>query len=258
MSDLTLYLLSALVVALAALLLLPVVVAVRVKRTDHPGSIAVRLDGSVFAGLIGVSLHQSDGIRRLYPLWRRWTLGRGHILGGSVEAEVDAGTEPPRDDRTGKYPKDAGDEVEEESQESSGIGTSIHRLISLVERVRQMSRLLARPSLQLLRSLRHAASVRRLTLKGHLGLADPAATGSACALLLGLRGLDPKRVKIDLAPDFVTQRADGHVQLIVHLYVGYALACIVRFGLRVGLGWLALRVRTIAGSRFQRQHQCKE
>ena len=255
MSDLTLYLLSALVVALAALLLLPVVVAVRVKRTDNPGSIAVRLDGSVFAGLIGVSLHQSDGIRRLYPLWRRWTLGRGRILGSPVEAEVDTGAEPPGD-RNGKSQKDADEEVKDKSiQESSDVVTSIQRLITLLERVRHMSRLLARPSLQLLRSLRHAASLKRLTLNGHIGLADPAATGSACALLLGVRGLNPRRVKIDLAPDFVTQRADGHVQLILHLYVGYALACIVRFGLRVGLGWLALRIRTIAGTRFQRQHQ---
>ena len=39
-------------------------------------------------------------------------------MGGSVEAEVDAGTEPPRDDRTGKYPKDAGDEVEEEVRDA--------------------------------------------------------------------------------------------------------------------------------------------
>ncbi len=243
MLDVTIYLVCALSAGLAALLLLPVVVAVQARRTDHPGATAFRLDGALFGGLIGISLHQSDDTRRLYPLWHRWTIGRGHILGkqtaqagrSSSDAAVDADT----------------DQQDERAQDEAGRRYSISQLMTLVERVREMSRLLARPGLQLLRSLRHVASLRRLTLRGHLGLADPASTGSACALLLGVRALNAKRVKIDVAPDFVTPRAEGHAHLVIHLHLGYALACILRFGLRVGLGWLVLRARKIAIPGFQ-------
>jgi hypothetical protein len=241
MLDVTIYLLCALSAGVAALLLLPAVVAVQVRRTDHPGATAFRLDGALFGGLIGVSLHQSGDTRRLYPLWHRWTLGRGHVLGQRVreEAEIEPKTAP-----AGRA---SGDTV----QEKAARRFSINQLMTLVERVREMSRLLARPGLQLLQSLRHVASLRRLSLRGHLGLADPASTGSACALLLGVRAFNPRRVKIDVAPDFVTPRAEGHAHLVVHVHLGYALACILRFGLRVGLGWLVLRLRRITIPGFQ-------
>ncbi len=252
MLDVTIYLVCALSAGLAALLLLPMVVAVQARRTDHPGAMAFRLDGALFGGLIGVSLHQSGGTRRLYPLWHRWTIGRGHVLGERVR---EGGTEP-ETAQAGRSSSDAAvdadtDQQDEPALDEAGRRYSISQLRTLVERGREMSRLLARPGLQLLRSLRHVASLRRLTLRGHLGLADPAATGSACALLLGVRAFNAKRVKIDIAPDFVTPRAEGHAHLVVHLHLGYALACIVRFGLRVGLGWLVLRVRKIAIPGFQ-------
>lgn len=252
MLDVTIYLACALSVGLAALLLLPVVVAVRVRRTDHPGATVFRLDGALFGGLIGVSLHQSGDTRRLYPLWHRWTIGRGHILGKHVQEEgIEPETTPAGRAGSDEVVGAETDPQDEPAQDGAGRGFSISQLMTLVERVREMSRLLARPGSQLLRSLWHAARVRRLTLRGHLGLADPASTGSACALLLGVRAFDPQRVKIDIAPDFVTPRAEGHAHLVVHLHVGYALACIVRFGLRVGLGWLVLRLRKIAMPGFQ-------
>ena len=252
MLDVTIYLLCALSAGVAALLLLPVVVAVQVRRTDHPGATAFRLDGALFGGLIGVSLHQSGDTRRLYPLWHRWTLGRGHVLGQRVPTgEIEPETAP-AERTSGDTAVDAEtDQQDEPAQEKTARRFSINQLMTLVERVRKMSRLLARPGLQLLRSLRHVANLRRLSLRGHLGLADPASTGSACALLLGVRGFNPQRVKIDVAPDFVTPRAEGHAHLVVHVHLGYALACILRFGLRVGLGWLVLRLRRIAILGFQ-------
>lgn len=220
---------------MGGLLLLPIVVGVHVRRTDHPGATAFRLDGSLFAGLIGVSVHQSGATRRLYPLWHRWTIGPGRVLGKRVAM------------------KDRAIEVDpgKENQSAGGQSTtSIRSLIVLAHRVREMSRLLVRPGLQLLGSLRYVARLRRLSLRGHLGLLDPATTGSTCAVLHGVRAFDSQRVSIDLTPDFVTPRVEGHLHLIVHLYLGYALACIVRFGLRVGLGWLALRLRTFMSSHF--------
>ncbi len=253
MLEATIYLIAAVCAGLTALLLLPVVVAVKVRRTDHPSSsTAFRFDGALFGGLVGVSLHQSGDTRRLYPLWHRWTIGGGRILGKRRGGADSSKTTPA--ERASDAAVDAEIKPQDEPvQDEPGGGFSLTRLMNLVERLREMSRLVARPGLQLLRSLRHVASVRRLTLSGHLGLADPASTGSACALLLGVRGANFQRVRIDVAPDFVTPRAEGYLHLVVHLYLGYALACIVRFGLRVGLGWLVLRWRQIDITGFTRQ-----
>ena len=240
------YLASCLGALLLALLFLPVVVAVSVSRTDHPSALAIRLDGTVLAGLVGISVRQTGATRRLYPLVRRWTIGGGRAVG---KPSADDGEVAAAERAVGpevSSPPDAAFEAEEGAAgaiAASSIRSSIDQALSLVRRVREMSGLLARPGLQLLVSLRRAARLRRLSVRGYLGLGDPAATGSACALLHGVRPVKPRRVSIDITPDFVTPRVEGQADVVVHLYLGQALACVLRFGVRVGLGWLVLRLR---------------
>ena len=239
MLEAAIYLASGLGATLLALLLLPVVVALHVDLTNHPGAaIGFRLDGSLFAGLIGVSVRHSGEGRRLYPVWHRWTIGRGRLLGERADKAETAAA--------GQTPEEAVPAaVVPEKKERAHSGTFMASLVTMAQRIRQMFHLLARPGMQLLGSLHHVARLRSLSLTGNLGLADPATTGSICALLLGIRAFDSNRIRVDIAPDFVTSRMDGHFHLVVHLYLGCAIACIARFGLRVGLGWLALRLRTL-------------
>ena len=244
MLEAAIYLASGLGATLLALLLLPVVVALRVDRTDHPvAAIGFRLDGRLFAGLIGVSVRHSGEGRRLYPVWHRWTIGRGRVLGERADtAETAAAAQTPEEAVPAQTVTAA---AVPEKKDRPHSGTLVADLVTMAQRIRQMFHLLARPGMQLLGSLHHVARLRSLSLTGNLGLGDPATTGSICALLLGIRAFNSNRVRVDIAPDFVTSRMDGHFHLVVHLYLGCAIACIARFGLRVGLGWLALRLRTL-------------
>ena len=241
------YLASGLGVILLALLCLPIVLAASVSRTDDPDAVTIRLDGTVFAGLVGVRVRQTGATRRLYPLLRRWAIGGGRALGQSAVDEGDASDVEPRGAAAVSPGPDAAAKVEAEEERSlaTSVRDTIGRAQSLARRVGEMSRLLARPGLQLLSSLRRAARLRRLSVRGRLGLDDPATTGSACAWLHGIRTFQPRRVSIDVTPDFVHPRVEGSADVVVHLYLGYALACVVRFGVRVGLGWLVMRLRAV-------------
>ena len=234
MLEALIYLASGLGAILLALLCLPVVLAASVSRTGGPDALTIRLDGTVFAGLVGVRVRQTGATRRLYPLLRRWAIGGGRAFGPQGAAAVS-----PAADAAAEV------EVEDEPPLATSVRDTVGRAQSLARRVGEISRLLIRPGLQLLSSLRRAVSLRRLSVRGSLGLDDPATTGSACAWLHGIRTFQPRRVSIDVTPDFVHPRVEGSADVVVHLHLGYALACVVRFGVRVGLGWLVMRLRAV-------------
>jgi hypothetical protein len=79
-------------------------------------------------------------------------------------------------------------------------------------------------------------------VRGSFGFADPARTGSVFGYLQALRAVVPRRLRLDLRPDFERPGVRGEATLLLHLYLGSLLFVVLRFGLQVGWRWLRGRL----------------
>ena len=100
-------------------------------------------------------------------------------------------------------------------------------------------RLFYPPGLYLLRHLKGIFALRRCHISGCFGLSDPARTGQLCGWLQALRAHTGRRLRIHLDPDFTQTGLRGRLDLVVHLHLGYLLAHLLLFALRIGLGRFA-------------------
>jgi hypothetical protein len=85
-------------------------------------------------------------------------------------------------------------------------------------------------------------------------LGDPSLTGGAYGLLEGLGGALRTRgalgeksgsLQIEVTPEFRRKEATGRVDLTLHLYLGYLLAIVLRFAVRVAWRWTVLRLSAL-------------
>ena len=102
-------------------------------------------------------------------------------------------------------------------------------------------RLLLRPSLGLLARLRHIIGLKKISIQGSLGFADPVQTGSICGYLQSIKFIKNKILQIKINPDFNRPGAYGQLNLIAHFHLGLLLLLLGRFGLQVGCRFLATR-----------------
>ena len=110
--------------------------------------------------------------------------------------------------------------------------------------LRALVRLLIKPSLGLLASLSRIIWLKRLRIRGRLGLADPAQTGRVYGYLQAVAAAHQGKIQINVSPDFVHTGAFGRLDLVAHLQLGLLILLLGRFGLQVAYRLLATRFRT--------------
>jgi hypothetical protein len=201
-----------------ALLLLPVLIAFKVEHPGPWGPVGFQLSWGFLLGGAGLQLRVQGANWHLHPLllgrglpFPRLRLGRGQ---GEEEAP------PPPEAAPAPAPASP-----------AGGKAGMGRLAG--EGVR--------PALRLLRCLARTFRLRALRLEGRFGLADPAATGQAFGYLQAMRGLLPRRLHLELTPDFVRQGVRGKAHLAIHFYLGKALYLVACFGARLAWRWWGLR-----------------
>ena len=109
--------------------------------------------------------------------------------------------------------------------------------------LRALVRLLVKPSLGLLTSLPRIIRLKRLRIRGRLGLADPAQTGRIYGYLQAVAARKGK-IQINVSPDFVRTGAFGRLDLVAHLHLGLLILLLGRFGSQAAYRLLAARFRT--------------
>ena len=230
------------------LLLVPLVIAAEVERPRDAGQIEVQVDGRMLGGLVGVRLQAGAHGWRMYPLLL--FLVPVPFLSMALAREKPTKTGPVRG---GQRPREESGEKEDEdnggkADAGGGRGTA-QRAAGLL----RFPSLILAPGLQLLRALAGALGLVRLRISGRLGLGDPSLTGGAYGLLEGLGGALRTRgalgesgsLQIEVTPEFRRKEATGRVDLTLHLYLGYLLAIVLRFAVRVAWRWTVLRLSAL-------------
>jgi len=225
------------------LLLVPLMIAAEVK-SPRAGQIEVQVDGRMLGGLVGVRLQAGAHGWRMYPLLL--FLVPVPFLSMALAREKPTKTGPVRGEQ--RQREESGEKENEDNgkaDESGGRGTA-QRAAGLL----RFPSLILLPGLQLLRALAGALGLVRLRISGRLGLGDPSLTGGAYGLLEGLGGALRTRgalgesgsLQIEVTPEFRRKEATGRVDLTLHLYLGYLLAIVLRFAVRVAWRWTVLRL----------------
>ena len=230
------------------LLLVPLVIAAEVKRPRDAGQIEVQVDGRMLGGLVGVRLQAGAHGWRMYPLLL--FLVPVPFLSMALARNKPTKTGPVRGEQRPR--KDSGEKENEDNggkaDEGGGRGTA-QRAAGLL----RFPSLILPPGLQLLRALAGALGLVRLRISGRLGLGDPSLTGGAYGLREGLGGALRTRgalgesgsLQIEVTPEFRRKEATGRVDLTLHLYLGYLLAIVLRFAVRVAWRWTVLRLSAL-------------
>ena len=229
------------------LLLVPLVLAAEVERPRDAGQIEVQVDGRMLGGLVGVRLQAGAHGWRMYPLLLFLVpvpfLSMALARNKSTKTGPVRGEQRPREESGEKENEDNG-----KADEGGGRGTA-QRAAGLL----RFPSLILPPGLQLLRALVGALGLVRLRISGRLGLGDPSLTGGAYGLLEGLDGALRTRgalgesgsLQIEVTPEFQRKEATGRVDLTLHLYLGYLLAIVLRFAVRVAWRRTVLRLSAL-------------
>ena len=202
--------------ALAALLL-PMLIGLQIERQGPAGALDFRLSWGLLAGGAGVQLRLQGAQWSLHPL----LLGQGLPF-----PRLRLGKDQPGDEESAATPTPAPEEpplapAKPPKPAAGRVGLG------------KLARQLVRPGLHLLRRLAQTIRLHRLRVRGRFGLADPAATGQVFGYLQGARALWPRRLSLQLEPDFVQQGVQGRAQVAIHFYFGKALYLVACFGARL-------------------------
>ena len=236
MIDPILYLLYLLVALILGILALPLVVALHVRR-DRESAPEVLIDVALLGGLVGIR------IRRPTDAWLlQLTIAHCGLPWPTVVGRIPSGESV------------AADAVEAKTDERESVETIpvksepfLLKMRKLRTRLLNASHLFAGPAVELLKSLPGAVGIRQLRLDGRVGFADPALTGQLYGAIRPVSEALPRRVRIDVVPDFVDPTVSGRARLVVHLHLGYTLLLCLRFGLSVARRWLWLKIPAVVG-----------
>ena len=216
------YLVYSLLGVFIAFFLLPIRIALQIRRQDYEAPLEFDLRWAFFRGLAGIE------IQRESPSW----LIRPLLLGVSIARPRLRLTPGPKKPKKEAVEKPGGPEKPKKSTRE------------VVNQVRGLADLLAAPGLGLVCRLPKSVSLHRLALKGSFGLANPAFTGSLCGYLHAINGWDSAPLTLSMRPEFTRSGLKGQISLALHLHHGYALfsllqfACVVayRYGTRFAAG----------------------
>lgn len=201
-----------------ALFVLPI--AVRVYLFADGQQHRVRIDGSLFMGLCGLSIGWRRQDWQLQAVLMRWLVPWPTLRWPS-----------------GRKPE----EPQPQPQPRTSAPLSHRRGYvfwrSVAGRIRQFSR----PALRLLRSMLKCISLRKLHITGRLGLSDAAATGMLYGWLQALRAIPWRSVRVEVQPCFHGVGFHGTLELVLHLYAGRLLWNLAQA--LVAVAWRGLRNR---------------
>ncbi len=234
-----------------AFFFLPVLIALKVEHPGPSGALRVRLNWGFLLGGIGLQVRLQGSAWHLHPL----LMGRGLPfprlrLDGPPDEPAPApatATPPTPVPHREAVPPPAGretppaPEVPPAAGQTPPTGPVPPTPKANRGELGRLAREWIRPGLRLLGRLAGTIRLRRLWLGGRFGLADPAATGQVFGYLQAVRGVLPRRLRLDLSPDFLGQGVRGTAQLAVHFYLGKALYLVVSFAARVAWRWWGLR-----------------
>ena len=223
------YLLYGLLGGFIAFFLLPIRVALRIRRRDFGAPLEFDLRWAFFRGLAGIE------IQRESPSWLVSPL----LLGVPIAKPRLRLTAGP------KKPKQATDETPGAPEKPK------RSTRELVNKVRSLADLLAEPGFGLARRLPKAVSLHRLAVSGSFGLANPSSTGSLCGYIHALNTWDFAPLTLSLRPEFTRSGLQGQVSLALHLHHGYAIFSLMQFAWTVACRYVA----RFAGSKMRRIRQ---
>ena len=224
------------VAGIAGLIILPVVVRVRVNKTDSVAQLVLQAEVSVFAGVIGVTVTgpkewkcnptMFSHIFPMYFLMRRRK------------------TNPPTESKTTF--KKTGLKSKTESNPAKKPETSLRKKLS---KLNALWSLTGKSLFQLISALPFGVDLRKLCVRANIGLGDPAKTGQLYGVIqcLGLEKFEhttTKRLHICIEPDFREHIYCGRIEICIHLFLSYFLAVLVRCGLQVAGRWIIARILT--------------
>lgn len=196
----------------AALLLLPVAIRIYVSADGHMPE--VRVDGALFMGLCGLSVHWGSPGWSVRGLLLRWPL---------------------------RWPALHLDTRRAVRGEHARLQTPRLKKSLLLTAMIRLARVFGRPALYVLRRIRSSIGLRCLHVRGRLGLQDPADTATAYGWVQALRAVPCGSVHVDLEPCFLRAGFCGTAELVIYLYMGRLFWSLVMAGAQAGLRWLCLR-----------------
>ena len=223
--------LSVTALLLAALILLPVAVALSLSRPTAAGPLHFEARLGLFLGWFGGGVQVGpQGAQTFVALggWKR-------LLGAAQPTEETS-------------PQPAAEPAAESTAESdSKPAPKPTTRRSAWDRLVRLWHLAGAPTALLARRLPRAIAWRRCSLVGKLGFTDPALTGRIYGLLAALEAMAPKRLDMRLQPDFI-DGSRGSCSLHLHLYPSRLLLLFGLFAFRLGSRWLGMRWRRLASS----------
>ena len=154
-------LLYALMLAAAMLLILPLRIGVRIRRSAASGTLEFAVSAGFFAGLGGLRLQFDPARHQLYPelFGRSLPFVRIHLPRKAAKAEKESK----------KRPADAPKETEKVKEKQT--------ITSSFQNFQKSLNLLGKPGLSYLSQLQRIVGGLRLRARGQVGLQDPSQTG---------------------------------------------------------------------------------
>ena len=202
---------------LIAFFLLPIRVALQIRRQDFEAPLEFDLRWSFFRGLAGIEVQRESPSWFIRPLLFGISIARPRLQLSSRQ------TKPEKK----AVEKPAGPEKPKKSARE------------VVNQMRGLADLLAAPGFGLVRRLPKSVSLHRLTVNGSFGLANPASTGSLCGYLHAINGWDCAPLTLSMRPEFTRSGLKGQISLALHLHHGYALVFLLQFAGVVAYRYLA-------------------
>ena len=233
-----LYLIAGLVVGL---LVLPVVLSGRASL-QRDSSLCFEIDLRLLAGVLGFRLRLDSGSTEIAPAVFRYVVPWPTITKRRADSVAEKAAPASEEANTESDPTSPSP-----TQEKTGLEPELFltRVRSAATRIRRTSAMVTRPALRLLSALGRTIRIRQLDVSAEVGLADPAQTGQLCGLLRPLSDALPRRVRLDLRPDFTETSTSGRAQLVVHVYLGYILMLCLKFALAVGRRWVWMKLQPL-------------
>lgn len=224
---------------LLALVLLPAALALSLSRPTTTGPLYFEARLGLFWGWCGGGVqHGPQGTQNFIAIGR-WRRLLGQASSPPKSSVPEAGDKPASPTTEMESAEKTTADKKTTTQPSSSPKNTWDRLVRLW-------RLAGAPTTLFIRRLPRVIAWRRCSLAGDLGLGDPALTGRVYGLLAALEAVAPKRLEVDLRPDF-SAGSRGACRLHLHLYLYRLLLLLCLFAFRIGGRWLGMRWRRLAG-----------
>jgi hypothetical protein len=209
------------------LLALPLLLSLRISRTESTSPITVEIRLGIYRALAGFTLHIAGPQRLLHILLFNQKLPIPRF-------DLSAKPKPtPKASPSSALPTQQTVQTDAPSPTDTKQDRNILLLLQS----------LASPLLDFFIRFPRIFSLGELRIQGRGGFANPAHTGSLYGLQQALQTLPFKRFYFHITPDFFARSIYGQARLTLHIHLGFIIALCIRLAVRAGLRYLAMRFR---------------